>query len=144
MLDEMRALIKTHDMCVLATVSGTTPHCSLMGYVADEEARAIYMVSHTNTAKYRNMVENPAVSLLIDTRVEDRLRRERAKALTVTGVFERIEDPERRQGARARLLERQPHLKEFAEHSEAEVFSVRIRSLQLLDGVSDSYVARLD
>jgi nitroimidazol reductase NimA-like FMN-containing flavoprotein (pyridoxamine 5'-phosphate oxidase superfamily) len=136
----MKELIRSQDMCVLATVAENKPHCSLMAYVTDEDCREIYMVTHRNTAKFRNATDNPSVSLLIDTRLANKgQRRQRTRALTVGGRFERIENHERREAIRARLLARHAHLREFAAHPEAEVFGVRILALQLLDGITDSY-----
>lgn len=139
MLEKMKELIRSQDICVLATACDNKPHCSLMAYVTDDHCREIYMVTHRNTAKFRNATKNPGVSLLIDTRLEEGGRRQRAQALTVTGLFERIEIPERREAIRARLLERHAHLRDFAAHPEAEVFAVKILALQLLDGITDSY-----
>jgi len=140
MLEKMKELIRSQDMCVLATVAENRPHCSLLPYVTDDHCREIHMVTHRNTAKFRNATKNPSVSLLIDTRLEEEGEsRQRARALTVTGLFERIEIPERREAIRARLLERHAHLRDFAAHPEAEVFAVKILALQLLDGITDSY-----
>jgi nitroimidazol reductase NimA-like FMN-containing flavoprotein (pyridoxamine 5'-phosphate oxidase superfamily) len=140
MLEKMKELIRSQDICVLATACDNKPHCSLMAYVTDDHCREIYMVTHRNTAKFRNATKNPSVSLLMDTRLEEEGgRRQRAQALTVTGLFERIEIPERREAIRARLLERHTHLRDFAAHPEAEVVAVKILALQLLDGITDSY-----
>ena len=68
MLSTMKNLAKEKDMCVLATASGGAPHCSLMAYVTDEDCSEIYMATQRNTQKYKNVLENPFVSLLIDTR----------------------------------------------------------------------------
>lgn len=140
MLDEMKALVKEKFFCVLATVSGGEPHCSLMSYAVDEECREIYMITLQQTKKYRNLLANDAVSLLIDTRGKDSdAQREKIRALTVNGVFRRIEDEGKKEAARARLFERHPDLKEFADHPEAEVFVVKVQSFQLLNGITDSY-----
>ncbi|MFP3870296.1 MAG: pyridoxamine 5'-phosphate oxidase family protein, partial [Syntrophobacteria bacterium] len=117
----------------------------LMAYIVDPECRVIHMITHKQTAKYRNMTGNPSVCLLIDTRAEDTgTRRGQARALTVKGLFESMGDEQQKCDIRARLLERHPHLGEFASDPEAEVFSVRIASLQLLEGVSDSSYVRFD
>lgn len=140
MLEQMKTLMRSQDLCVLATASDNTPHCSLMAYVTDEDCREIYMVTHRNTVKFRNATDNPKVSLLIDTRAEGRgERRTGERALTVSGLFERVEHGEQRETIRARLLERHPHLREFADHPEAEIFVVKILALQLLDGLTDSH-----
>jgi hypothetical protein len=70
--------------------------------------------------------------------------RQRAKALTVNGVFERIEDSDKRFNILAKFLENHVHLKEFVGHPDAEVLAVRIQSLQLLDGVTDAYYETLE
>ena len=86
MLKKMKDIVRANDLCVLATVSEGKPHCSLMSYVSDEEGREIYLISHKQTKKYFNLMENPVVSLLIDTREEERgQKRVDIKALTVVG-----------------------------------------------------------
>jgi nitroimidazol reductase NimA-like FMN-containing flavoprotein (pyridoxamine 5'-phosphate oxidase superfamily) len=145
MLDKMKALIRAKDICVLATAAENVPHCSLMAYTTDGDVREIYLVTHRNTRKYRNLVANPAVSLLIDTREEDAgERRPGTRALTVSGSFQPITDDRRKALVRARLLERHPHLQTFIEHPAAEVIAIRIHSLQLLEGVTQSTYEELN
>ena len=91
MLEEMKTIVKKETICVLATVSEGKPHCSLMSYVSDEEGREIYMTSHRKTKKFANLRANPSVSLLVDTREEDRgSKRANVRALTVEGEFQKI------------------------------------------------------
>jgi nitroimidazol reductase NimA-like FMN-containing flavoprotein (pyridoxamine 5'-phosphate oxidase superfamily) len=140
MLDKMTALLKAKDICVLATVSDNRPHCSLMVYATDEQCHEIYMVTHRQTKKFRNLTENPVVSLLIDTREEDLgLRRSNAKALTVNGVFKKMNEPHERELILARLVQRHPHLKNFAEDPDAELIRIKIESFLLLEGLTSSY-----
>ncbi|MCX5911864.1 MAG: pyridoxamine 5'-phosphate oxidase family protein [Deltaproteobacteria bacterium] len=144
MLPKMKRMLKEKDICVLATVSGNQPHCSLMAYVAAADGREIYMMTLRDTKKYRNLTENPAVSLLIDTREDDAgPQRPLAKALTVTGVFQRVEK-EKQAPIRARILGRHPHLQELFAKGEAEIFAVRVESFQLLEGATDSHFERVD
>jgi nitroimidazol reductase NimA-like FMN-containing flavoprotein (pyridoxamine 5'-phosphate oxidase superfamily) len=145
MLEKMKALAKKKDTCVLATVSGVEPHCSLMSYATDDDCREIYMITHKQTKKYRNLLHNGKVSLLIDTREEDQaVGREVTKALTINGVFQKIEDQQEKKKAVDRLLEKHPPLRKFADTPDAEVFAVRIKSFQLLEGISDSSFVALD
>jgi len=139
MLEKMKDLVRMKDVCVLATVSEGQPHCSLMSYATDADCREIYMVTGRETKKYRNLKENPAVSLLIDTREEDRgSQRHLARSLTVNGRVEVVDDPDKKEWIKTRLLERHPHLKALMDDPDAEFFSVRIRSLQLLEGITDA------
>ena len=137
MLTQMKTLAKQKDMCVLATVAGQKPYCSLMAYVADENCEEIYMVTHRNSTKYQNMMHNPAVSLLIDTR--EISPRSQAKALTVEGVFCTIENAEKRKQVATKLLQTHPHLNNFMQNPEADVFCVKINSFLLLDGLQQAH-----
>lgn len=140
MLETMKRLATKKDICVLATTSGGNPHCSLMAYVTDEECSEIYMVTSTKTTKYRNVTENPSVSLLIDTREEHTgSDRPQAKALTVAGQYRKIRDDRKKNLARTRLLRRHPHIRELVDHPDAEILCIRIISFLLLDGLTEAH-----
>ena len=110
----MKDIVKGNDLCVLATVSEGKPHCSLMSYISDEEGHEIYLISHKQTKKYANLMENPTVSLLIDTREEEKgQRRIYIKALTVSGEFQTINDPEKKDLIRAKFLKRHSPFNRF-------------------------------
>lgn len=144
MLEEMKAIAKQQDICVLATVSGGKPHCSLMAYAIDDDCREIYMVTHRETSKYRNLIENPSVSLLIDNREEGAGAPDSAaKALTVSGLFQRIDEEHKREHARAKLMEKHPYLREFIDHPDAELLCIKVVSYLLLTGLTDSHFETL-
>jgi nitroimidazol reductase NimA-like FMN-containing flavoprotein (pyridoxamine 5'-phosphate oxidase superfamily) len=140
MLEKMKDIVKANDLCVLATVSEGKPHCSLMSYISDEEGHEVYLISHKQTKKYFNLMENPTVSLLIDTREEERgQRRIDIKALTISGEFQTINDSSKKALIRGKFLKRHPHLTDFLNDPGAELFSIKIKSFQLLDGVKDAF-----
>jgi nitroimidazol reductase NimA-like FMN-containing flavoprotein (pyridoxamine 5'-phosphate oxidase superfamily) len=144
MLKKMKKLVKDKDVCVLATVMDNVPHCSLMSYVPDRDCLEIYMMTQKGTKKFRNLAANRAVSLLIDTREEDcGADRARIKALTVSGVFKTISDKAKKKLVRQKLLKKHPQLKPFAEDPDTEVFAVKMKSFQLLDGVNNSYFEKV-
>jgi general stress protein 26 len=145
MLEKMKDIVKGNDLCVLATVSEGKPHCSLMSYISDEEGQEVYLISQKQTKKYFNLMENPTVSLLIDTREEEKgQRRIYIKALTVSGEFQTIKDPGEKDLIRAKFLKRHSHLADFLNDPGAEIFSIRIRSVQLLDGVKNAFFETID
>jgi nitroimidazol reductase NimA-like FMN-containing flavoprotein (pyridoxamine 5'-phosphate oxidase superfamily) len=145
MLEKMKDIVKANDLCVLATVSEGKPHCSLMSYVSDEGGREIYLISHRQTKKYFNLMKNPTVSLLIDTREEEKgQRRIDVKALTVIGEFQTIKDQTKKNLIHAKFLKTHPHLSDFLNDPGAEIFCIKIRSFQLLDGVKDAFFETVD
>ena len=137
MLKEMKALARDNNICVLATVAGAKPHCSLMAYATDENCEEIYLVTRRDTRKYRNLINNPAVSLLIDNR--EKLPRSEAKALTVEGLCAEIESEEKRKAVQTRLLKVHPHLADLINHPESEILCVKVRSFLLLNGLQEAY-----
>ena len=136
MLEEMKALAREKNSCVLATIVDTKPYCSLMAYVTNRACTEIYMVTHRQSQKFQNLIANPAVSLMIDTR--DTSPRSAARAMTVEGVFQKITDPAKEQQVRRELLSTHPHLNEFMDHPEAEVFQITIKSFLLLNGLTQA------
>jgi nitroimidazol reductase NimA-like FMN-containing flavoprotein (pyridoxamine 5'-phosphate oxidase superfamily) len=144
MLKKMKKIVKDKDVCVLATVMDNVPHCSLMSYMPDRDCLEIYMMTRKGTKKYRNLAVNKTVSLLIDTREEDcGADRARIKALTVSGVFKTISEKAKKKLVRQKLLKKHPQLKPFAQDPDTEVFAVKVKSFQLLDGVKDSYFEKV-
>ena len=139
MLVEMKQLAMEKTICVLATVAGNKPYCSLMAYATDENCTEIYMATQRSTQKFRNLAANPAVSLMIDTR--EALPRSHACALTVEGTCTRIEDDSKRKLARDRLLSIHPHLKDFLTPTDSEILCVKIHSLLLLKGLTEAHHA---
>ena len=144
MLETIKRLVRERDICVLATVSGAMPHCSLMSYVNDADCREIYMVTHRDTTKYNNLEQNPLVSLLIDTREgHTGASRQETLALTVDGLYRPITEEVQRTSVRAMLLERHPHLKVFLDQPDAVLLRIQITSFLLLDGLTDAYYEEL-
>ena len=97
MIEQIKQLVKDEKFCVLATISNSNPYCSLMAYISEEDCKKIYMATLRNTVKYRNLIENPMVSLLIDTRTkafEDHINE--MKALTIIGQFAEVSKRSRR------------------------------------------------
>jgi nitroimidazol reductase NimA-like FMN-containing flavoprotein (pyridoxamine 5'-phosphate oxidase superfamily) len=136
MLQEMKALAREKNSCVLATIFDTKPYCSLMAYVTNQACTEIYMVTHRQSQKFQNLIANPAASLMIDTR--DTSPRSEARAMTVEGVFQKIKDPAKEKKVRRKLLSAHPHLNEFMGHAEAEVFQIKIKSFLLLNGLTQA------
>jgi nitroimidazol reductase NimA-like FMN-containing flavoprotein (pyridoxamine 5'-phosphate oxidase superfamily) len=137
MRSDIQKIISGHKVCVMATVADGAPHCSLMSYATDSNCREIYMATLKDTKKYRNLIANLAVSLLIDTR--DANQKGNTRALTVTGVFQAAGDNQKTEDIRNALIKKHPDLNDFFNHPEARIIVIRVTALQLLDNVTDAY-----
>jgi nitroimidazol reductase NimA-like FMN-containing flavoprotein (pyridoxamine 5'-phosphate oxidase superfamily) len=140
-LAEMKKLVKEKNICVLATIAGNKPYCSLMAYATNEDCTEIYMATHRSTQKFRNLTENPAVSLMIDTR--EARPRSQARALTVNGLCALIADGPKKEQVQSKLTTDHPHLRDFVNHPENEILWVRIQSFLLLQGLSEAHYVAL-
>lgn len=144
MLDKMKELLKSQDVCALATVSPEgQPHCSLMFYVTDDHGRHLYLLTRGGTKKYRNVSTNPSVSILIDSR-EKRSPEDPVLALTISGICETLPEGGLRDTVLNKLLTRHPHLQGVAADTQAKVLKVRGISLQLLQGPMSVCYAQMD
>ena len=141
MLVEMKELVRAHSACVLATSSGNRPYCSLMAYATNDDASEIYMATQRSTRKFANLVANPAVSLMIDTRNE--VPRPEVRALTVEGICAPIADPARKEQVRTQLLASHPQLATFLDHEDCAILCVTVTSFLLLKGLTDAHYATL-
>ena len=140
MRKDIQALIQANKICVLATVSEGEPHCSLMSYATDDDCREIYMATHKETKKYRNLTVNSSVSLLVDSRQDAGVNpAAQTKALTISGTFQRNLDEKKIAAARTRLFEKHARLENIFNDPDTEIIIVKIRTVQLLDGITDAY-----
>jgi nitroimidazol reductase NimA-like FMN-containing flavoprotein (pyridoxamine 5'-phosphate oxidase superfamily) len=133
--EKVCALIQGQGTCVLATASENQPYCSLMAYTTNNACSEIYLITHKESRKYHNIIKNPVVSLLIDTR-QDRSKSEYAEtmALTLSGRFQPITERLERERIREELFQRHPEFRKFFKAQEGEPLRVIIESVLLLEG----------
>ena len=134
MRDDIKKLIKSRRHCVLATATGNQPYCSLMAYTASPDGTRIFMVTYRNTRKFKNLTENPMVSLLIDSRDADA-----AQALTIEGECAEIQSDAEKKQIRALLLNDHPYLQDFVSQPDAAYICIHAKSLVFLNGLTEAY-----
>lgn len=134
MRDDLKKLIRSRRHCVLATAAEDTPYCSLMAYTTDTDCTRFFMVTHRHTRKFRNIANNPRVSLLIDSR-DTRT----PQALTIEGRVEEIVAEPDRKAATDLLLADHPFLADFIRHPEAVLICVTAENAVFLNGLTDAY-----
>jgi nitroimidazol reductase NimA-like FMN-containing flavoprotein (pyridoxamine 5'-phosphate oxidase superfamily) len=140
MLDTMRNLLRAGDSCVLATCADGRPHCSLMAYLTDDAVTMVYMVTLKQTKKYRNFLQNPHASLLVDTRNEQHVTgRAGIQALTVAGTFQPVAEKMKKEQILGKMGEKHPHLQELLADEDAAPFAIKIESFLLLEGALNAH-----
>jgi nitroimidazol reductase NimA-like FMN-containing flavoprotein (pyridoxamine 5'-phosphate oxidase superfamily) len=143
MLQKMKSFLKERDLCVLATCAGGKPHCSLMAYMTDETVETVFMATLRDTQKFKNVSENPQISLLVDDRGDEGCTKADTQALTVSGTFEPMEDPAARGAVLVRMAEKHPHLDGLLKHPEVEVLRIRLEAFLLLQGALEAHFEKV-
>jgi nitroimidazol reductase NimA-like FMN-containing flavoprotein (pyridoxamine 5'-phosphate oxidase superfamily) len=134
MRDDIKNMIRNGRHCVLATAADGAPYCSLMSYAPDGECRRFFMATLRNTRKFSNIISNPRVSLLIDSRDTSR-----PQALTIVGTAREITAEAERDSAAGLLLAAHPSLGRFIRHQDAAVICVTAGHAVFLDGLTDAH-----
>jgi nitroimidazol reductase NimA-like FMN-containing flavoprotein (pyridoxamine 5'-phosphate oxidase superfamily) len=81
----LKRLDRTQRHGVLATTGRSGPLASLVAFVLTKDGRGIVFATPVKTAKYRNMMRDGRVSLLIDSRENSGADYLKAEALTLSG-----------------------------------------------------------
>jgi len=108
-----------------------------MAYVISTDADKIYLVTSQNTKKYNNIKYHPGVSLLIDTRGEQ--KRSHTKALTITGTCHILEDINEISKVRNVFKQNHPHLQNIIDKGDVAFLCVEFDSLLFLDGPENAH-----
>ena len=138
-----KEMIRENNFCVLSTCRDDIPNSSLMKYVCNEMVNEIYMLAIKESNKYLNIVSNPHVSFLVDTRSESQENEAIIQALTVYGDAAIIEDEVMSKLIKERLVEANPNLAVLANNKESCVIKVKINSMLMLNNVSESRFSKI-
>jgi len=136
-------MIRENNFCVLSTCRDDLPNSSLMKYICNEMVNEIYMLAIKGSNKYLNIVSNPHVSFLVDTRSESQENEAIIQALTVYGDAAIIEDEVMSKLIKERLVETNPNLAVLANNKESCVIKVKINSMLMLNNVSESRFSKI-
>jgi hypothetical protein len=138
----IRQLLADATMGVLATAGPEGPLTSLMAFAVEGPSRLV-MATLPDTRKWRNMLADPRISLLIDDR-ETALDRGSVRALTLAGRHEPGTQAQRQAGFEA-LGRRHPHLAGLLARPEIALIRLQVTSYLLLAGPTEAvYLTNLD
>ena len=120
-------LFANQKLAVLATSSGGQPYSCLVAFAETEDLKDLVFATFRATRKYRDIVSEPRVALLIDNRSNEESDFSDALAVTATGGAEEVTG-----GDRERLLSvyvaKHPQLVEFAGASDSALVRVAVEN----------------
>jgi nitroimidazol reductase NimA-like FMN-containing flavoprotein (pyridoxamine 5'-phosphate oxidase superfamily) len=125
-IDELISLnAKTH-LAVLATAQDNIPYTSLVAYAFDRQERVFMFLTSKKTTKYNNILKNPNVALLIDTRDNTKKDYLSGEAFTVIGKAVAMKASKRRVMLLKTFLNKHPRLTKFSNEKSTAVIAVSI------------------
>jgi len=138
----IRQLLANASLGVLATAGPEGPLTSLMAFAVESPSRLV-MATLPDTRKWRNMLGDPRISLLIDDR-ETARDRGSVRALTLAGRHEPGTEAQRQAGFHV-LGRRHPHLAGLLARPEIALIRLQVASYLLLTGPTEAaYLTSLD
>jgi nitroimidazol reductase NimA-like FMN-containing flavoprotein (pyridoxamine 5'-phosphate oxidase superfamily) len=111
--DRIKALNKTQPHAVLATALNGKPYTSLVAFALTTDGKGILFATPKASTKYRNIVKNKHVSLLIDTRSNTGKDYMKAESITILGTARPLRDKSALQEATDILAGKHPALSQF-------------------------------
>jgi len=110
--DLLSRLFVTQQLGVLSTDLEGQPYSNLIAFAATEDLKSLVFVTNRNTSKYANVISNPKVAMMVDSRTNKQSDFNSAVAVTILGTAVEVAGNER-----DRLLElyiaKHPHLADF-------------------------------
>jgi nitroimidazol reductase NimA-like FMN-containing flavoprotein (pyridoxamine 5'-phosphate oxidase superfamily) len=111
--ERLRILNKKQRHAVLATDSGGQPYTSLVAFALAPDRDGLLLATPKKTTKYRNMMKNRNVSLMIDTRTNSEKGYMCSEAVTVLGTAHPVRRGKKWDELADCLIKKHPRLKEF-------------------------------
>lgn len=143
MLEQIERILKANSLCVLCTVGGGHPYCSLMTYILSDDLRTLYMITTQESRKYENLRSNPHISVLVDTRQSLVSSGEKPiSSVTFEGVYDPIE-PGTMELIRTRMAREHGELAEILQSPGCVLLGIRLKSFLLLNGPVDCFRGEL-
>lgn len=111
--DLLSRLFSAQQLGVISTESKGQPYSKLVAFAATEDLKSLVFVTNRNTSKYANIISNPKVAMMVDSRTNKPSDFKSAVAVTILGTAAEVPPNER-----DRLIEvyiaKHPHLANFA------------------------------
>lgn len=125
-LERLQILNKKQRHAVLATDAHGQPYTSLVAFTLTPDAMGLLFATPKKTTKYRNMLKNRNVSLLIDSRKNTVKGYMKSEAFTLTGTAMAVRKGNRRDRFARMFCEKHPELTGFVNAASTALILVTI------------------
>ena len=133
---EIQHVLDTSQFATLATQSDGQPHVSLMAFIPIDGIRYLIVATYRNTLKYRNLISDGRVAMLIDNRAESQSAGHRNLVLTAHGIASEVPNGDRKVVEQA-YLARHSNLGAFLASPECVLLRVAVSAYEVVGSTDD-------
>jgi len=126
----LRELFASQKFAALATADGGKPHNCLVAFAAADDIRNLLFTTSRDTSKYRNLIAESRVAILVDSRSNQDSDLLNAIAVTATGKAKESKGNERDR-LLGIYLAKHPQLEDFTNASENALVKVEIANYEI-------------
>ena len=130
-IEEVRILLESQYLGVLATSGSQGPHASLVAFASSDDLRTLVLATPMSSRKYANMLSEPRVALLADTRSNQSFDFHAAAAVTAYGQA-RVESKEHGREWMHLYLQKHPHLIDFVHAPSCALVTIAVDTYSLV------------
>ena len=121
----VKGVLASQYLAVLASVDIGKPYSNLVAFAVTEDLKTIVFITNRYTRKYRNIIANENISLLIDSRTNQPSDFSMTVALTIIGSARETENKERERLVSLYLI-KHPHLSKFVDNPSQAVMRITV------------------
>jgi len=124
-------VLDSQTIAVLGTSNKDEPYSCLVGFAISEDLKELVFATMRQRLKYKNMIANPRVTLMIDDRDTQASDFNDTTSITIVGSAKDITGEERGKYA-TMLLQRQPALTEFVNTEDCAIMRVAVDKIYVV------------
>ena len=133
---QIQSVLDCNGFAVLATQRSGQPHTSLMAFSPVRGIRYLVFATYRRTLKYRSLLTDARMALLIDGQNREGTRPNSGFVLTALGEANEIPEADR-QAAVCIHLARHPDLQEFLRSPDCALMRVTVAAYEVVGGIDD-------
>jgi len=124
---DLKKLLESQPLAVLATQSRAQPYASLVAFASSDDLKSLYFATTRSTRKYANLSGDSRVAMLVDNRSNKASDFRWAMAATATGRAKEV-DPGERENLLGLYLAKHPHLKDFVDSPTCALCEIKVQT----------------
>ncbi len=131
LLAVIRGLLHSQPLAVLATQSQGQPYANLMAFAATDDGSQVVLATNRATRKFANLLADPRVALLVDSRSNDPRDFTEAAAVTLLGRVWELQGRERLPYLEL-YLAKHPYLQDFVAQPACALLKIAVEQFILV------------